>query len=292
MAVTNGWGQAAVNNTNGYGKGAINATNDWGEVYADSSSGETNIGVSTTPSFANTYSLNFDGVDDVVAMTDVLDMANDGTDAYSISVWFKTTHTGSYQILVSKQKSTSAFNGYSLSMRGDLQRLHFFLGTVTGNDRLAGRTGTITSVNDGNWHHVALTYDGSQAIGGFTLYYDGASEAITTEYNNTPTSVANSADFLIGARGTGGSPALYFDGNIDETSYFTSELSSSDVTAIYNSGVPASLTSYSPVGWWRMGEEGTWSGGREWILTDQGSGGNDGTSVNMVEASRETDVPT
>jgi hypothetical protein len=290
MAVTNGWGQAAINNTNGYGKGAINATNDWGEVYADSSSGDTNIGVSAAPSFTNTYSLNFDGVDDVVAMGDVLDMANDGTDAFSISVWFKTTSSATYQEVVAKQDGGGWYNGYAIYIKSGTE-FRFFLGTIQGSEYIMGKS-TIATLNDGNWHHMVVTYDGSQARAGFQVYHNGSAISNSNLRDVTPTDVANSADFMIGARGTGGSPALYFDGNIDETSYFTSELSSSDVTSIYNSGVPNDISSLSPVGWWRMGEEGTWSGGREWILTDQGSGGNDGTSVNMVEASRETDVPT
>ena len=233
-------------------------------------------------SFTNTKSILLDGVDDLVTMGDVLNMANDGTDAYSISCWYKTTHTGSFQIFVSKQKNTSAFNGFSLSMRGDLQRFNFFLGTTAGNARLAGRTGTISTIRDGNWHHVCLTYDGSQAIGGFTLYFDGASQSITTEYNNTPTDVSNTEDFNIGARG---SAALFFDGNIDETSYFNTELSASDVTAIYNSGVPASLSSYSSlVSWWRCGDGDTAP-----TLTDN-KGSNNGTMENFSTFS--TDVPT
>jgi len=235
------------------------------------------------PSFSNTKSLVFDGVDDFVTMGDVLDMANDGTDAYSISCWYKTTDSGSFQILIAKQKNSSPFNGFSLSMRGDLQRFHFFLGTTSSNARLAGRTGTIATIRDGNWHHVCLTYDGSQAIGGFTLYFDGASQSITTEFNNTPTDVANSVDFNLGCRDNA---ALFFDGNIDECAYFTSELSASNVTSIYNSGSPADLTSLSPVGWWRNGDGDTFP-----TLTDNGSGSNNGTMTNMTSGDIVTDVP-
>ncbi len=47
MAVTNGWGQAHVNNTIGFGQGAANSTNGYGSIYDDSWSGDTNlIGIS------------------------------------------------------------------------------------------------------------------------------------------------------------------------------------------------------------------------------------------------------
>ena len=73
---------------------------------------------------------------------------------------------------------------------------------------------------------------------------------------------------------------------MDEVAIFGSELSGSDITAIYNSGVPADLTSYSPVGWWRMGENNSGTGT---TITDQGSGGNDASLVNGPTFS--TNVP-
>ena len=45
MANTINWGQGSVNNTNGWGKGAIDNTNGWGQVYPNTPTGETNIGV-------------------------------------------------------------------------------------------------------------------------------------------------------------------------------------------------------------------------------------------------------
>ena len=73
------------------------------------------------------------------------------------------------------------------------------------------------------------------------------------------------------------SSSLMYNGLMDEVSIFNSELSSSVVSAIYNSGAPADLTSYSPVGWWRMGDNDSGTGT---TITDQGSGGNDATLVN------------
>ena len=67
------------------------------------------------------------------------------------------------------------------------------------------------------------------------------------------------------------------EGLIDEVAIFNSALSASDITAIYNSGTPDDLSSYSPVGWWRMGDN---DGGTGTTITDQGSGGNDGTLTN------------
>jgi hypothetical protein len=284
MANANGWGDGASNNNIGWGKGADNAIG-WGDIHADSYAGLTDI--VGTASFSNTKSISLDGIDDIVTMGDVLNMANDGTNPFSYSVWFKTTDLGSSQFFIGKQRNAGFFNGVGFYMRGDLKILQFALGTSQSNQWVRGKTGTIADINDGNWHHACLTYDGSQLLSGFTLYYDNNSLAILPEgTQGTPTNVSTAglADFMIGARGTAASIGLPFNGNLDEVSYFTSELSSGDVSTIYNSGIPNDISSLNSIGWWRCGD-----GDTSPILTDNGSGGNNGTMTNFTTFS--TDVP-
>ena len=74
----------------------------------------------------------------------------------------------------------------------------------------------------------------------------------------------------------------------DEVAVWESILTSGDITSIYNSGLPADLTSLSPVAWWRMGEEATFS--TNWTVPDQ-IGSNDGTSANMTVDDLVGDAP-
>ncbi len=233
--------------------------------------------------FANTKSIALDGIDDFITMGNTIDFANDGTEAFSFSCWFKTTDTAS-QFLISKQSRTSPFNGYNINL--NTNKIGIFLGTTSSNARIQGSTSTITSISDGNWHHLAVTYDGSQDISGFTIYYDNSTQAITTiNANNTPNNIVNSSDFMLGARGTAASYNKLYDGLLDEVSYFDSEISSSDVNAIYGAGVPNDISSLSPLSFWRCGDNDTSP-----TLTDRGSGGNNGTMTNFSTFS--TDVPT
>ena len=76
----------------------------------------------------------------------------------------------------------------------------------------------------------------------------------------------------------------------DEFAIFDDVLTSSQVTDIYNSGVPTDLSSIDYlVGWWRMGDpDGT---SAYPTITDQSTNSNDGTMTNMASGDITTDVP-
>ena len=253
-------------------------TINWGKIHGLSYSPETNLtGTAAAPSFTNTKSILLDGVDDFVNMGNVLDMSNDATNSFTISAWFNTTST-STQMIVTKNLASGTFNGYALYMSSG--KLRFLIGA---NPNWLVAEGGSTVYSDGQWHNIVLVYDGSQNTSGLSFYIDGGLVTTNSLVNNTPTNVISSANFTIGSRNT---THLFFTGKIDEVGIWTStSLSASDVTSIYNSGVPNDISSLSPVSWWRCGDSDTAP-----TLTDNGSGGNDGTMTNFSTFS--TDVPT
>jgi len=276
------WGQAAVNNTNGFGKAPTNNTIDFGEVCADSWSPETNLtGTGATPAFSNLKSILLDGIDDYVDIGNNLDFTN--TDAFSISCWFKRTRSGVSEFLVSKQDSTSNSRGYTLLIPFDDNRVTV---VIRNNTASSGRliVDCTTAVIDTNWHNIIMTYDGSSNVSGINLYLDGNNDTGVTSGTLSAT-ISNTASFQIGAKNGNNE----FSGNIDETAIFNTELSGgfagSDVTSIYNSGVPNDISSLNPISWWRCGDDDTSP-----TLTDNGSGGNNGTMEAFTTFS--TDVPT
>jgi len=258
-------------NTIEYGQGAVNNTIGWGQ------------GAKVGSSFSNTKSILLDGVDDYVTMGDVLDTSDTGADAFSISAWYKTSNSGT-QMIVTKWSNASPINGYALFLQGSSQ-MRFFMGSFVGNAYLNVTSNTTSSFTDGNWHHVVLTYDGSRASSGIKIYVDTSLITLNTLRDVAPVGVNNSQEFMIGVRGEASNNAFPFDGNIDEVSYFNSELSASDITSIYNSGVPNDISSLSPLSWWRCGD-----GDTSPTLTDNGSASNNGTMTNFSTFS--TDVPT
>jgi len=259
MANTIYWGQAAVNNTNGFGQGA-------------------KVGGS---SFSNTKSILLDGIDDYVDIADNnnLSFGNGVTDSpFSISAWIKIGQT-SAQGIVTKYGSTTATREYLFYTTGGKIRL-LFIDANNGANNFA--TGT-TSLSINTWYHVCATYDGSggsTAYNGMTLYINGVSESVATS-GGSYTAMSNTSQSVeIGKYSTN-----KLLGNIDEVSIFNTELSASDITTIYNGGVANDISSLNPLSWWRCGDSDTAP-----ILSDNGSGGNDGTMENFSTFS--TDVPT
>ena len=233
--------------------------------------------VPTASSFTNTKSILLDGVDDFVTMGDALDFER--TSAFSISAWVKRGSTGVNDTIASKMESSGSYRGYFLYITSS-NKIRFILRNVntTSNRLFVDSTSSITS---GNWNHILVTYDGSSSGSGVKIYINGVSDTVTTSGTLSAT-ILNSSPFNIGARNGN---SLFATATIDEVSVFNSELSSSDVTSIYNGGVPNDISSLSPLSWWRCGDGDTAP-----TLTDNGSGGNNGTMTNFTTFS--TDVPT
>ena len=231
-----------------------------------------------TPAFTNTKSIDLDGVDDFVVCgdSDNLSFGNGSTDSpFSISAWIKPINNARFRIAF---KYGTALKEYYFQTAGGgaLQ-----VSINSSASIYIGRNGQ-TSISENVWTHVVCTYDGSGNKNNVNVYLNGILDNGTTISSGTYTAMSNTSQpFEIGRFNGGG----YASGNIDETAIFSSELSQSDITAIYGTGVPTSLSSYSSlVSWWRCGD-----GDSSPTLTDNGSGGNNGTMTNFSTFS--TDVP-
>ena len=239
----------------------------------------------TTPAsgaaFTNQYSVDFDGTNDYMDFG--TNTTINSSSAFSVSAWFdvdnisttypticllKTNLTKGFVISLSNTSGGNAiYNGVWFGSASNE-----FKGFATGNSTLSA---TLVS----GWHHLVLTYDGVNPLSSssFNIYIDGTAYASTQGVG-----LGSYANVNYVAKG-----AYMFNGLIDEFAIFDSELSSSDATDIYNSGVPNDISSFNPVGWWRMGDN---DGGTGTTVTDQGSGGNNGTLTNGPTFS--TTVPT
>jgi hypothetical protein len=165
---------------------------------------------------------------------------------FSVSAWFKTTTGG-----VIWAKSTAAADS-----GGDEQTVSCFIGADDTQDNGDGEpagslvvdvffvgdfVSTATGLNDGNWHHVVVTYSSSSI---WSLYIDGVLD--NTASLHACDEGANDEgpwSFTVGATlndyfplETGvGDP---FDGEIDEVGVWAYTLTSNQVASVYNNGIP------------------------------------------------------
>ena len=220
--------------------------------------------------FPNTYSVDFDGTDDYMDAGTSSDYSIVG--GGTLSYWFNPSFTTSTYTESVGKRSTAGFQiTHTLAGGGSSMTIGVLNHTFSGGNPVV----SISTQNQ--WYLLTVVFHSG---GGATLYLnDGSSGASGTGSTSAKPSYSYTEDAtapLYIAR----HPTVLsrcFTGLIDEVSIFNSELSASDVETIYNSGTAYDLSSYSPVSWWRMGDN---DGGTGTTITNQGSGGNDGTLTN------------
>jgi hypothetical protein len=82
------------------------------------------------------------------------------------------------------------------------------------------------SVSNGQWFHVILAYDGSEA----RIYVDGVKRDTTVDGNGVRTS---GGSFEVGRRADG---ILHYDGDIDDVRYYNKGLTDTEASNLYNTG--------------------------------------------------------
>ena len=238
----------------------------------------TSSGTSGGTPFTNQYSVSFDGSDDYISTG--LDVG--GASALTVSAWVKHDTVGNAAIVT--QYAGPNNRAFRLAMYPNTSswaglRLDAY---NSSNTNFGANYLLDPVISSGVWYHAAFVFTGSA----ITVYYNGNASP-TVSMTGVLDSVTRNVDI-----GSSGGTSDFMSGNIDEVAIFDSALSASDISTLRGGasagtlGVPADISSLNPVGWWRMGDN---DGGTGTTITDQGSGGNDGTLTNGPTFS--TDVP-
>jgi hypothetical protein len=232
----------------------------------------------STTALTNRYTVDFDGAGDYMSISDqnIFSLGSGGTEnAFSISTWFNADSIGTF-LIVTKDASGAR----EWAFRTISSKLSFFaFGTGGG---YIGRQYN-SALSTGQWYHAVVTYDGSKASSGIKLYLNGSQVDNANYASGTYTAAVNaSAGVRVGALQVNNS---YSNGKIDEVSIFNSELTGSQVANIYKgeesggsggtNGKPGELSTFSPVGWWRMGDGAEAGSGT--TIYDASTNSNNGT---------------
>lgn len=150
--------------------------------------------------------LRFDGSDDSLAITDSPDLSSGD---FTLEAWFRTdVDTGRIRIVTKPRPET--FNA-SYSLRLEDGRAVF--NVPVSEDPDGGSVISEASYADGQWHHIAGTYEA--ATGRVTLYVDGMAQGVVTREG----AVLHSAEDLY--IGSYDGESQYFDGEIADVRLWT-----------------------------------------------------------------------
>ncbi len=220
------------------------------------------------------YALDFDS-----ASSDYIDCGsfsalNSGT-AVTVSAWFKSsTYSNNGRII--NNKHIEIYQGQS-AYPNTQGRFRYILKGNYGNSfaTLGGPNTAVGNLVDGNWHHLCVTFNNSTTTA--IVYEDGSPVITNTSVSGTLNSA--SSNLYIGSSSTSSN---FIDGSISNISIWNTGLTSSQVTELYNEGVPSNLNNHSAysnlISWWQLGSNSSFNSSlNQWTCIDE-KGTNTGES--------------
>ena len=261
----------------------------------------------TPDTFQNLYSLDFDGVDDILITTK--DSSIMPTDNLTVGCWINPStwaFAGNNQDYYPLGCVTSGGWGilFNNNYNGTITE---FEAVIRVSDTGSGSAGYLQpSAGTGfsatlraltGWHYISLTYD--KATGLASVALDGVEKGTANAAAGADIVYhASNFNLMFGADAQSDTVGQnFFEGNIDEGSVWNKALTSAELVAVYNSGVPIDLlsnagdyvSSSNLQGWWRMGDpDGT---SAYPTITDASTNTNNGTMTNMTSGDIETEAP-
>ena len=196
------------------------------------------IGGLTNVLFTDNISFDFDGTNDYLTRSSIGTLETSG----SVSAWVKL--------------DAMSANGFIFQLRAEsgtddqiILLWNNASSVIRGNVKFDGTTNVVDSGGsleaDGNWHHVVFTWmSGSKtASDNYTRIYIDGSETDNDAIGNTWADAESPVELVIGRNSIQSN--AYFNGHINDVAIFSDVLTSSEVTAIYNSGSPKDESDHS-----------------------------------------------
>jgi len=151
------------------------------------------------------------------------------TNSFSASFWIKTTDSDGVNGLVGKMEGSPVFKGWSIDLNSGKISV-FLISAWDTSPNEAIQIDTTSSINDGQWHHIGVTYNGNELANGVRIYVDGSIAITTTILDNFPASgsILNNIPLHLGNRLN----ANTFNGQMDELLIFNKELTASEIASL------------------------------------------------------------
>lgn len=175
-----------------------------------------------------------------VSPTSVLDV---GANSFTLGLWINTA-SATDMVLINKYSPAGRESGYALLLDGRSNGGKLRLRISDGNNNM-GSTGARTftgerKVNDGQWHHVAVTVDRDSQVTSF--YVDGALDTSVPGANSGNLNVATA--FTVG-RALGQQGGWYL-GTVDDLRVYSRSLAASEIASLAG-GTPPTEPPTDPI---------------------------------------------
>jgi hypothetical protein len=146
----------------------------------------------------------------------------DRTNSFSCSAWIKPSRAENMTIF---SRMNSNLRGFDLNYIGSVQA-HL----ISSWDRNAIRVNTIERFDSSQWHHVAVTYDGSSRSRGLKVYLDGALATLQVTVDRLSETIRCDFPFAIGSR----ERRDYYQGYVDEIRSYDRALTADEIFELYD----------------------------------------------------------
>ncbi|MBK8773094.1 MAG: hypothetical protein IPM06_22060 [Rhizobiales bacterium] len=134
-----------------------------------------NAQITTSSPKYGTGSATFDGSGDYVVIPDATDLEL-GSDNLTIEFWIKTTQTLSYACPLGRDDGSFPSGAWAILLNGNGSgSIQMWNASYSTGSALLTST-SAAAVNDGNWHHIAITRNGAA----WNIWVDGSSVASNT----------------------------------------------------------------------------------------------------------------
>ncbi len=203
---------------------------------------------------ASNYSLSFDGANDYIDCGVI-----NQVQTFSYSVWVNPTNWSATRVLMQQGQSSNYGVSFWFMSNGTLR----CIGANGTNDSYFGNivVNADTILPSGQWGHILFTHEKTGTGATQKIYINGTlrntyistTNPYTIDYLGNPLYIARRNN-----------STAYWLGKIDEVAIWNSD-QSTNVSTIYNGGVPSDLSSLNPIAYYKMGENATFKD-PQWLL--------------------------
>ena len=173
----------------------------------------------------------FDGIDDKITLTYNSNQDDIFANGGSISAWVYPLSSGEANLgsIVWKGDTGAPMVGYDLGFADTDNKLRFTVHWSSGKHELKMNN---PSLDYNKWHHVVVTYDGSDTANTATLYINGVEETDVTHSGSPSGSIASDTGYNIVLGEWSDSEQRHWDGLISNINFFIKELSAPEVKSL------------------------------------------------------------